>query len=114
MNQVEFSTWKSFEWYDGGGGGAGTSDDYLNWAQLKYFLGEIEEAKEYLMMYFKKEMKKEGEFCRECGRRAEKGTKISMCGFYEKLSFVLLLEMLMRLCLSIKKNVQNERSEIIR
>ena len=87
LKQVEFSTWKSFEWYDGGGGGAGTSDDYLNWAQLKYFLGEIEEAKEYLMMYFKKEMKKEGEFCRECGRRAEKGTKISMCSICEVVDY---------------------------
>jgi tetratricopeptide (TPR) repeat protein len=57
-------------------------DDIVNYAQQKYFLGEIKEANELLMMYFGEEMDKKQDkegFCRWFQRKAGKDTEIKKC-----------------------------------
>jgi len=60
--------------------GSHSNNAFLNCAQIKYFLAEIEEANNLLMVYFEAEMeKKSGIYCRSCNRKAGKGTDIKIC-----------------------------------
>jgi tetratricopeptide (TPR) repeat protein len=60
--------------------GAYSNNAILNCAQVAYFRAEIGEANKCLIAFFESKMNKTmGIFCRECNRKAGKGTDIKIC-----------------------------------